>query len=70
MDPPQKGRTMYSFDDTLMRTADVSIPVAEYEALTLLEAQVRRMAAKRAPVDRGVLSALLEKIRYSRSLAY
>ena len=45
----------------------VSITTAEYEALTRLESQVRRMAAKRTPIHRGHLSDLLEYIRFSRT---
>jgi hypothetical protein len=44
----------------------VSIPAGEYEALTHLESQVRRMAARRTPVDRACLSTLLERIRWAR----
>lgn len=55
---------MLAFD---VETTDwVSIPAVEYEALTGLEAQVRRMAAKRTPISRGYLSDLLERIRWAR----
>lgn len=46
----------------------VKIAAEEYEALTRLESQVRRMAAKRTPVNRGHLSDLLEQIRWARGL--
>lgn len=49
------------FDDT------VEIAAAEYEALTALESHVRRMAAKRTPISRQVLSLMLEKVRYART---
>lgn len=47
----------------------ISISAQEYEALTGLESQVRRMAAKRTPISRGHLSDLLERIRWARSMA-
>lgn len=53
-------------DTLILDDGLVSITTAEYEALTHLESQVRRMAAKRTPVDRGHLSALLERIRFCR----
>jgi hypothetical protein len=45
----------------------VAIPAAEYEALTQLESQVRRIAAKRTPVSRDSLSVLLRRIQFARS---
>lgn len=54
---------MLAFTDTI---ETVSIPATEYEALTGLEASIRRMAAKRSPISRDHLSGMLERIRVTR----
>lgn len=48
------------WDDTVV------ISTVEYEALTALESHIRRMAAKRTPINRQVLSRMLERVRSSR----
>ena len=53
-------------DEYLDLDGSVSISTAEYEALTLLESQVRRIAAKRTPISRDTLSGLLAKIQFAR----
>lgn len=58
--------SVISFDEVLDRTEPIAISTQEYAALTGLESHVRRVAAKRSPVDRRTLSMLLEQIRTAR----
>ncbi len=54
------------YDDYDLLGDEVRIPAAEYAALTHLESQVRRIAARRTPVSRDHLAGLLQRIRSAR----
>ncbi len=60
--------TALLYDDYDLLDGEVRIPSAEYEALTHLESQVRRIAARHTPVSRDHLAGLLQRIRSARAV--
>lgn len=60
--------TALLYEDYDLLDDEIRIPAAEYEALTHLESQVRRIAARRTPVSRDHLAGLLQRIRFARAV--